>query len=73
MVVLAQHNGFIKNSCLVSLTNLRLFSPFAVLLISYRTKHSLAIRGISRTFMSNLNGSSHSQLPSELTIVSLVF
>jgi len=73
IVVFAQHKGFMKSSCFESLISLLLFKPFAVLLISYNTKHSRAIRGISLTLMSNLRVSSHSQLPSELTIISLVF
>lgn len=73
IVVFAQHKGFMKNSCFESLTSFLLFKPFAVLLISYNTKHSRAIRGISRTLMSNLRFSSHSQLSSGLTRISLVF
>lgn len=73
IVVFAQHKGLMKNSCFESLTNFLLFKPFAVLLISYNTKHNRAIRGMSRTLMSNLRTSSHSQLPSGLTTISLVF
>ena len=70
--MLTHANGLIYSSCLKSLTFLDL-TPFAVLEISYTTRHRRAIRGMLHTCRSKVRSSSHSQLPSFDTCFSAVF